>query len=61
MKKTGKLLPFFLVTVLMVAALTVVAAAQTAALPEQCPVLPFSAEKGTGRDELIRMILDVTE
>lgn len=31
------------------------------ALPEQCPVLPFSAEKGTGRDELIRMILDVTE
>ncbi len=37
MKKTGKLLPFFLVAVLMVAALTVVAAAQTAALPEQCP------------------------
>lgn len=26
-------------------------------LPEDCMVLPFSAEKGTGRDELIRMIL----
>ena len=26
-------------------------------LPEDCLVLPFSAEKGTGRDELIRMIL----
>lgn len=28
-------------------------------LPEHCVVLPFSAEKGTGRDDLIRMILDV--
>ncbi len=26
-------------------------------LPEDCLVLPFSAEKGTGRDDLIRMIL----
>lgn len=26
-------------------------------LPEDCPVIPFSAEKGTGRDELIRLIL----
>ena len=26
-------------------------------LPEACPVLPFSAEKGTGRDALIKMIL----
>ena len=27
-------------------------------LPEDCPLIPFSAEKGTGRDELIRLILD---
>lgn len=26
-------------------------------LPEECPVIPFSAEKGTGRDDLVRMIL----
>ena len=26
-------------------------------LPEDCVVIPFSAEKGTGRDELIGMIL----
>ncbi len=26
-------------------------------LPESCPVIPFSAEKGTGRDELVRLIL----
>lgn len=26
-------------------------------LPESYPVIPFSAEKGTGRDELVRMIL----
>ena len=26
-------------------------------LPENCVVLPFSAEKGTGRDDLIKMIL----
>ena len=30
-------------------------------LPEACPVIPFSAEKGTGRDELIRYILSVAE
>lgn len=27
-------------------------------LPEGCPVIPFSAEKGTGRDELVKVILD---
>ena len=27
-------------------------------LPEGCPVIPFSAEKGTGRDTLIRIIMD---
>ena len=26
-------------------------------LPEECPVIPFSAEKGDGRDDLIRLIL----
>ena len=26
-------------------------------LPEECPVIPFSAEKGTGREELVRYIL----
>ena len=26
-------------------------------LPEDCPVIPFSAEKGTGRDDLVRLIL----
>lgn len=26
-------------------------------LPEGCPVIPFSAEKGTGRDELVRYII----
>lgn len=25
-------------------------------LPEECPIIPFSAEKGNGRDELIRLI-----
>ena len=30
-------------------------------LPEDCPVIPFSAEKGNGRDDLIRLILDVAE
>ena len=30
-------------------------------LPESCTVIPFSAEKGTGRDELVRMILDAVE
>ena len=30
-------------------------------LPDECPVIPFSAEKGNGRDELIRHILAVAE
>ncbi len=30
-------------------------------LPEECPVIPFSAEKGTGRDELLKMILYTAE
>ena len=30
-------------------------------LPENCPIIPFSAEKGNGRDELVRLILDVVE
>ncbi len=30
-------------------------------LPENCPVIPFSAEKGTGRDELVKLILDTVE
>lgn len=28
-------------------------------VPESCPVIPFSAEKGNGRDDLVRLILDV--
>lgn len=27
-------------------------------LPADCPVISFSAEKGTGKDELVRLILD---
>ena len=27
-------------------------------LPDDCPIIPFSAEKGDGRDELLRMILN---
>ncbi len=27
------------------------------ALPQECVVIPFSAEKGTGKEELVRMIL----
>jgi len=30
-------------------------------LPEDCIVIPFSAEKGTGRDDLVRVILDATK
>lgn len=26
-------------------------------LPEECPVIPFSAEKGNGRDDLVRLII----
>ncbi|MBE7001319.1 MAG: YihA family ribosome biogenesis GTP-binding protein [Ruminococcaceae bacterium] len=31
------------------------------ALPEDCVVIPFSAEKGTGRDDLVRLILDTVK
>ena len=34
---------------------------ETLGLPEDCTVIPFSAEKGTGRDELVRVILDSCE
>ena len=30
-------------------------------IPEDCPVIPFSAEKGTGKDELIRVILSAVK
>ena len=30
-------------------------------LPEDCMVIPFSAEKGIGRDELVRIILSAAE
>ena len=30
-------------------------------LPESCPIIPFSAEKGNGRDELVRLILKTVE
>ena len=30
-------------------------------LPEECPVIPFSAEKGTGREELLHLILKTVE
>ncbi len=30
-------------------------------LPESCRVIPFSAEKGTGREDLIRIILDLVK
>lgn len=30
-------------------------------LPESCPVIPFSAEKGTGRDDLVRLILSAVK
>lgn len=30
-------------------------------LPENCPVIPFSAEKGDGRDTLVKYILDAVE
>lgn len=30
-------------------------------LPESCPVIPFSAEKGDGRDALVKIILDTVE
>lgn len=30
-------------------------------LPEECPVIPFSAEKGIGKDELVNIILSVVK
>lgn len=30
-------------------------------LPDSCPVLPFSAEKGDGRDALVKLILNTVE
>lgn len=30
-------------------------------LPDSCPVIPFSAEKGDGRDALVKQILSVVE
>ena len=30
-------------------------------LPDTCPVIPFSAEKGDGRDALVKLILDTVE
>ena len=30
-------------------------------LPEECPVIPFSAEKGNGKDDLIRLILQTAK
>ena len=30
-------------------------------LPEECPVIPFSAEKGNGKDELIRYIVEAAK
>ena len=31
------------------------------ALPDSCPVIPFSAEKGNGREDLIRLILQTVK
>jgi len=30
-------------------------------LPENCPVIPFSAEKGTGKDDLVKLILSTVK
>lgn len=30
-------------------------------LPDSCPIIPFSAEKGDGRDALVKLILDTVE
>ena len=30
-------------------------------LPDNCPIIPFSAEKGNGRDDLVRLILNTVE
>jgi hypothetical protein len=30
-------------------------------LPEDCIVIPFSAEKGTGRDDLVKLVVAAVE
>ena len=30
-------------------------------LPDTCPIIPFSAEKGNGRDELVKMVLSAVK
>lgn len=30
-------------------------------LPEECPIIPFSAEKGNGREELVKLILNAAK
>ena len=30
-------------------------------LPESCPVIPFSAEKGNGRDDLVRLVVNAVK
>jgi len=30
-------------------------------LPEECPIIPFSAEKGDGREELVKLICNTVE
>ena len=30
-------------------------------LPEECPVIPFSAEKGNGKDDLVRLIIEAAK
>lgn len=30
-------------------------------MPESCPIIPFSAEKGNGRDELVKLILNTVK
>ncbi len=34
---------------------------QDLGLPAECPVIPFSAEKGDGRDDLVKIILSTVE
>ena len=34
---------------------------ETLHLPEEIPVIPFSAEKGNGREELVRYILSAVK
>ena len=30
-------------------------------LPDSCPIIPFSAENGSGRDELVRFIMNIVD